>query len=375
MKGPQLAALIWLTNLGLLGGGGFLGYHVYSTAKAEQDDTYQRVQAPKPKEQRVSWLATGAQAASAGHQDLLLDKLSPRVRPKKVESGPVVKVPDPLPVKEPTDDELKAELQKWVNEKFSLLRILSGPPSLASAVAVAKDAGNASVRLTTNMHFPTVYAKAKDANLKKLAGMDITVLEIQPDKVLIKGAAVNPKYKSKYFEVEMLINAALLKRPSSDSVGRPGGTGPKVLETPPGPMPDPTAEVEDPRPRESVYDSETDCWTLGTDDYKNINTDELAKYAKVVHDKDGKPLGIQISEEAPDDNVVLARGGRRGDIIKAINGQPVTSMADVRRIVRTQYNEGKEEFTVDYERDGQPGRKIFRAPRKKTADKPAEPNK
>lgn len=371
MKGPQLAALIWLTNLGLLGGGGFLGYHVYSTAKAEQDDTYLRVQAPKPKEQRVGWLATGAQAASAGHQDLLLDKLSPRVRPpKKAEQVGPIKPPDPPPVKEPTDDELKAELQKWLTDKFSLLRILSGPPSLASAIVEAKDAGNAKVRLTTDMHFPTVFAKTKDNNLKKLAAVDLTVVAIQPDKVQLKCAAVNPKYKTKYFEVELLFKPEMFKKPDTE-LGRAGNTGPKVLETPPGPMPDPNVEVEDPRPTESTYDADTDTWTLGTDDYKNINTDELAKYAKVVHDKDGKPLGIQISEEAPDDNVVLARGGRRGDIIKAINGQAVTSMSDVRRVVRAEYNAGKEEITVDYERDGQPGRKIFRVPRKKNT----EPNK
>jgi membrane-associated protease RseP (regulator of RpoE activity) len=100
-----------------------------------------------------------------------------------------------------------------------------------------------------------------------------------------------------------------------------------------------------------------------------MNVDDLAKYAKVVHDREGRPLGIQISDDIPDDNAVIARGGRKGDIIKAINGKPVTSMSDVRRIVREDYNAGVEEFTVTYERDGVPGTKIFKAPAKKKTDK------
>ena len=40
-------------------------------------------------------------------------------------------------------------------------------------------------------------------------------------------------------------------------------------------------------------------------------------------------------------------------------------MSDVRRIVRTEYNNGVQEFVVTYERDGVPGTKIFKVPKKK----------
>jgi hypothetical protein len=43
-------------------------------------------------------------------------------------------------------------------------------------------------------------------------------------------------------------------------------------------------------------------------------------------------------------------------------------MSDVRRIVRTQYNNGVEEFVVTYERDGVPGTKHFKVPHKKKSN-------
>lgn len=368
MKGPQLAMLVWLANLVLFGGGGLLGYKIYSEITADRASDTRTISEMKSKQKREDWLAKSSAKEAQQQQDFASDKLSMRARPKPpVKPPPPVDPPPPKP--DPTDEELKAELQKWLNDKFTLQRILFGPPTLASATVIAKDAGNASLRIHTTMHFATFFKDTKDKSLEKLKALDMTCIEIKEDRLVFKAPSVNSnaKFRNKFFEVELTFPANTFKPITLGGEARaltPPPSGTKI-EIPKEIPPDPRVEIEDTRPKASVYDQANDTWTLGTDDYVNINVDELAKYAKVVHDAEGKPLGIQISEEIPEDNVVLGRGGRRGDIIKAINGKPVTSMSDVRRVVRQDYDAGVEEFTVEYERDGLPGRKIFKAPKKK----------
>ena len=270
---------------------------------------------------------------------------------------------------EPTDEQLKAELEKWVNSQFTLLRLWYGPPSIAKAVVISKEAKNATLLFQAGLKFPEEYDRERnsDVNVQKLAKYDLEVVKIEWDHVLMKGASRNPKYKDRHYEVKLIPEPVEL--PDINKLGKTGKIGESKIKLPDNPPPDPKVEAEDTRPKESVYDADSDTWTLGTDDYKNVNVDELARYAKVVHDREGKPLGIQISDDIPDDNSVIARGGRKGDIIKAINGKPVASMSDVRRIVRTEYNNGVEEFIVTFERDGVPGTKRFKVPKKKNNDK------
>jgi len=268
---------------------------------------------------------------------------------------------------ERTDAELAAELEKWVNSQFTLLRLWYGPEDVAKAVVISKEAGNATLLFQAGMKFKEEFGKEKtlDTKVQKLAAHDLTIVRIEWDHVLINGPSRDPKYKDRYFDVKLSPDPKAFQVPDVSKLGKTGKIPENKIKLPDQPPPDPRIEVEDPRPSQSTYDAATDTWTLGTDDYKNVNVDDLAKYAKVVHDREGKPLGIQISDDIPEDNTVIARGGRKGDIIKAINGEPVASMSDVRRIVRTQYNAGTEEFVVTYERDGVPGTKIFKAPQKK----------
>ncbi|MCA8916689.1 MAG: hypothetical protein KDB90_14950 [Planctomycetes bacterium] len=265
----------------------------------------------------------------------------------------------------PTDAELQAELQKWVNQQFVCLRLFYGPQSIASAIVISNEAGKATLLFRPGLKFKEEYAESLDAKVKKLAQYDLKVVSIELDHVVLNGPSRNPKYKDKYFDVTLAPDPKAFEKPDVSKLGKSGKIGESKIKLPDTTPPDPNIEVEDTRPKESVYDATSDTWTLGTDDYKNVNVDDLARYAKVVHDREGNPLGIQISDDIPDDNSVIARGGRKGDIIKAINGQKVASMSDVRRIVRTEYNNGTEEFVVTFERDGVPGTKIFKVPKKK----------
>lgn len=265
---------------------------------------------------------------------------------------------------EPTDEQLKAELEKWLNSQFTVLRLWTGPESVAKGIVISKEAGNATLILQSGMHFKE-YAEAMDDKVKKLAAHDLEVLKINWDHVLMKAPSRNPKYKDRYYEVKLSPDPKIFELPDINSMGKSVKPRESKLKLPEETPPNPDVEVVDTRPKESVYDQATDTWTLGTDDYKNIDVDDMAKYAKVVHDREGKPLGIQITDDVPDDHTVVSRGGRKGDIIKAINGKPVASMSDVRRIVRTDYNAGVQEFVVTFEREGVPGTKIFKVPPKK----------
>lgn len=370
MKGPQVAMLVWLGNLAVLGVGGLLGYNFYTNAEATRSDIDIARENPRTSEKIIKWQDTVKVGAEAKHALLEETFLSPRERPK-----PPPPKPDPDPKPEPpkpvkTDEQLAKELEEWVNKQFVLDRLWYGPANLASAKVISNEANKAMLILRPEFNFKTEYSKEeyKNSKLPLLSKYDITVLSIEWDHVLMKAPTIDtdPKHKGKYFDVKLKLKENTNFKPD----GKLGKTG-KItgsttrLPMPTEPVPAPTVEEEDTRPAVSVYDSKNDTWDLGTDDYKNINVDELAKFAKVVHDREGKPLGIQISEDIPEDNVVLGRGGRRGDIIKAINGKPVASMSDVRRVVREQYNAGIEEFRVDLERDGVPMQKVFRAPKKK----------
>ena len=447
MKGPQVAALIWLANLVVLAGGAFAGYKFWSDIEDDKTLTYAKVAEPKTKEKRIGWADTISSPTTADHKYYRETMVSPRTRPDRVSISPTgstlgktttltasggvgnptsydwsIQGTTPADVSLsaksgksvnlqfkkstpqastvtvratlaatgdfaeatytlsftevieviPSDEVLKKELEDWVNAQFDLVRLWYGDPEFAKATVISNEV-KATLIFRAGLKFPEEYnaEKAMDTKVHKLAAHDLTVVSIEYDHVLMKGPSRQAKYKDKYFEVKLKPNKKAFVLPDINKLGKTGKIADNKIKLPDNPIPDPTVEVEDTRPKESTYDSKTDTWTLGTDDYKNINVDDLAKYAKVVHDRDGNPLGIQISDDIPDDNTVIARGGRKGDIIKAINGKPVTSMSDVRRIVREDYNAGVQEFTVTYERDGVPGTKIFKAPPKKktTTDK------
>lgn len=373
MKGPQVAVFVWLGNLLLFAGGGFLGYHIYTEIKSDREGVDAVTQGqPKPKLKRVDWLAAATAKEAAQQQDFMNDKLSMRVRPKPPVVKPIDKPPDVKPEPEPDDEALKAELKKWLESKFAVIRVLAGP-RMASASVIAKDVRNTVFKVYPDTHFSDLFSKNADDELaKKLREMDVRSLYIKPEGVVFKAPSVNPKYKAKYFEVALDVLNDPNYKPAEPggTLGKPGASTatakpPDKMPMPAGTIADPAKPPPDSRPTESTYDEKTDTWTIGTNDFATINVDELAKYAKVVMDKEGKPLGIQITEEIPDNNVVIARGGKKGDIIKAINGKPVTSMSAVRGIVIKERDAGVETFVVDYERAGVPGQKTIRAPKKK----------
>jgi hypothetical protein len=368
MKGAQIATLIWLGNLLVLAGGGFIGYRFYIDIEGSRKTAFNRTLTTRVAE--VPWQERDATRGAATALPLN-QPLSPRVRPTiAATSGPVVDTPPPP---DPTDEELRAKLEEWLNKEFKLIR------TMGSSHAVIK---KGTVDLVV---FPGENFKKDFKEEPQVANLDLTVLSIHFDRqfnasdrsarpnthVVMRGPASlaqgNQKYADKYFEVRLMLSEEATKPVDLSKLG--GGAIETTSVRPPVRTPAesaPTQQVErsDSRPMDSSYDAATDTWTLGRNDYDNAQlANDLAQFARVVSDRDGNSLGIQITENIPQDNIVVQRGGRSGDIIKAINGQPVRSMADVRTIVRQQYNAGQTRFEVSYERDGVPGTKVFNVPR------------
>lgn len=363
MKGPQLSALIWLANIVVLAGGAMAGYKVWEGIESDRGTAMMRTSEIKTKEKRIAW-QNSVDASTTGEHKYFKDTLlSPRARPvPRKDPGPPP--PPPPPPKEPTDDELRAELEAWLKKQFRVMRLYYGSEEFSKAVVFSEEA-KMTVLFTHGLKFKE-FGKASDDKIKKLAAHDLEIKGIEWDHVIVRGPSRNAKYKDRYYEIKLGPDPKAYEPPTRDKIGKQGKPADSKIKIGEGTNP-PVVEVEkvDTRPRDSSYDAATDTWAIGVDD-ANLDIDELARYARPVMDRDGKPLGIQVVDDIPDDHVALARGAKRGDIIIAINGKPVTSMADIRRVVRADYDAGVNDFTVTYRRDGQEGTKHFKAPARKS---------
>jgi hypothetical protein len=373
MKGAQLATLVWLGNLLVLAGGGMIGYKYYTGIETERTDVYEQV-SRKTKLEKTAWQEQGI-SANATALRALNPTLSPRSRPR----APVkpIDTPPPPPPKEPTDEELQAELQKWVNEQFTLVYALA--PGTAKMTPNEGPLKGKSVFLFPGMKFKEEFTRPLvEEHLKALAKYDFTVVSIHSkqgqkileDHVVINAPSIRPKYANKYFDVALMMSKEAAKELLS-KVGRTLTGDTSRIPLPKEEIKEEHREAEkepvDTRPKTSTYDQKTDTWQLGTEDFARPEVlDEMARYARVVQDAQGKAIGIQITDDVPEDSVLVRRGGRRGDIIKSINGNPVTSVAQARAVGRKLYvDQGVTNFEVGYERDGVPGVKRFTLPPKK----------
>jgi hypothetical protein len=363
--------LVWLGNLLVLAGGGMIGYKYYTGIESERTDVYEQV-SRKTKLEKTAWQEQGI-SANATALRALNPTLSPRPRPP----APVkpIDTPPPPPPKEPTDEELQLELQKWVNEQFTLIRVWG----TVQATATCKEVKGKTLQFFPGMKFKEEYSRdlLEDA-YKVLAKYDLTIVSVNvaagkkvlEDHVVINAPSIRPKYANKYFDVALMMS----KEAAKEDLSKFG----RKMKGETGKLPLPKEEIKeehreadkdpvDTRPKTSTYDDKTDTWRLGTEDFARPEVlDEMARYARVVQDAQGKAIGIQITDDVPEDSVLVRRGGRRGDIIKSINGNPVTSVAQARAIGRKLYvDQGVLDFEVGYERDGVPGVKRFKLPPKK----------
>jgi hypothetical protein len=379
IKGSQLAMLVWMANLLILAGGGFMGYRVWTEMSGNREKAWDEASRPVIQQERINWselFKTRTSNVSAFRDA----KLSPTQRP--TERRPVQRDDTPAPPPpEPTDEELKAEVQAWINETFSL-RMLYGPRAFIDL----KGTSLQSLQVWGGMTIKQLESDNIGAAEPKLAQLakeeDITFVRVvvnlegnpSDDHLLIRAPARNPKYKDRLFVVSLKMGNEVNREITREMLagrptGGPGGAGsirggPSQPRTPrestvqgdDSDTPPPTQRTE------STFDEATNTWTLGQQDYMDVDINELARHVRVAYDQTtNRPIGIQITDSLPANSLLRQRGAQPNDIIKSINGTPVTGAQQVIGIVRTQYNEGVRKFEVVFERGGVEQRMTFNA--------------
>ena len=334
MKLSRFALLFWLGNLLVLAAAAAFLWIEHRDNRADSRARASAVAALTSDEPLIDWQRT----ATENSFSLPAISLSPTARP--VEERPEVVVPPPPPV-EKTDEHLKSELEAELNRRFALMRLVLSSsedyPDIAMLVS-----GNLRLQWFERMDLKEEYAKAASAELRRLA-IDLKVLEIDEQGVLVNAASFEKP--DKRFDVRITVYRGNQTNNMVSASFQPDG---KALKLPPLPQEPPRSGDPKQWPDE-----------LEPKDYEDAAIDDIARHVKATEQ------GLQILPELPEDSALRKHGARGGDIIKAINGEAVKSMSDVRRVVRTQYNAGTKEFVVTYERDGVPGTKIFKAPKKK----------
>jgi hypothetical protein len=307
---------------------------------------------PQPDYQfsRVNWdsAATSSEIPQWGGATL-----SPGIRPNQnpTETDPVEVI------KELTDAELRAELEAKIAREIKLLRIVYAegrPEACFGKVRVA----NVEIVLAPNAGF---LAGVAESRLKGLPAWlaDVRVKDITADSVTLDAASSKPE---KRFEIKLVLVPGSLITVGKIRVADPSGE-----RVPFPPMPKGLEGIRDGKGDEKTKSTQNPdgSWKLGTEDLDNKEAIEAAANSlRVVIDENGNPLGLMIPEETPEDNLLIKRGGKRGDIIKSVNGKPVKMLADAKRTIREEYEAGIREFEIGYERDGNPGRQVFKLPQK-----------
>ncbi len=388
MKGPQLALVLWIANIVVVGGGGYLGFKVFTGVGDERKQAHRTVQDYERKNKPISnWDDSGNDNKSL---TLPNNGFSPYKRPPPpAKPKPPVKPKLPVVVQPPTEKEQLAATARWVDDNFNIVRLgYASKPSAAFALVTIANTGKLEIMVWPELNFDESWGKHKegkkkgqwkvaDKNRQKLSALKITIKSVEQQALVLEvpNKHTSPKAdKSKRFEIALKLDFLKLRlgdkypdfsKYSKETSNGSGGTG-TVVDTPEEPPSDPRIEKIPPPLKESI--EKDGVWEINPKDYKGLDVDALTRDLKVVLGADGKPFGIQISENAKDDSLLLKRGGRRGDIIISINGKKVISMSDARRIVRTDYDKGVDSFEVIFERDGESLHKNFNVPRKKNTE-------
>ncbi|MCC6572488.1 MAG: hypothetical protein IT462_01740 [Planctomycetes bacterium] len=360
MKGAQAAMMVCLLNVGVLGAGATGAYSLFQNNTRQIDVLFDADATPAPK--GPDWRDAYDTGAGSSLVGLGASRLSPIKRPDPpIDNGPEI----PLPVVKLTDDELRAELEKFLKSKFTLKRVVHSTASAdncAFLIASDLDSKAPPVFIANGAHFPAFFGKHDNPSLRVLAKYDIRV-RIDADGVTFTAPSVSEP--TKFFDVRVEFTSAIpslgrtgeLPRDRPRDVGDVSRLGDRgalsgVKETP---------GIKQPATRkESDYEPATDTWLMGTDDFEAFKKIDLAGAVRVVVDRDGKPMGLQITDDVKDDHILAQRGAKRGDIIKAVNGKPVRSLAEARTVITKEVDAGVSTFVISYERDGLIGTKTFK---------------
>lgn len=322
MKPAHIAMAVWGLNLALMA----VAVPLLTGTKSEADLQSAAVhQQPAPMP-RVRWQNTApVDAVTIGEPQLSL-----RARPKIEEEKPVIKIDPTLDL---TDDELRAELQAALNRRYVLQRTITWIEGADKPGAFLL-CGGSKLFVFEGMNFNDF------EGAEAVGRADIEVKAIAVDHVMVN--AVSATRPDKRFDVRLEFGKTVAAKGFAWMGSVDGGMRIEV----------PIQDGSDTFPVNPELPGTSDD-ALPREEMDKL-VDEAARFVRVTED------GLQLTDNLPEDSELAKRGARRGDMLKTINGQPVRSMSDVRRIVRTDYNAGLREFRIDYERDGLPMQKTIK---------------
>lgn len=320
MKPARMVWIFWAGNAVLAIGITAFLWSAHSSAKRDRDAHVAAALASRTSIQRIPWRNDARNTTFTQVEPLL----SPRERPRAEVAAPPAE-PEPIVI-EKTEAQLKFELDRALNDKFKVMRLMlcSSPefPDVATVVT-----GGISMQWFEGMNL-----KAEYVNTQSMA-LDIQVLKINATGVLVN--APSTEKPDKRFDILLPVQSEPARMNfSADFFPQDDARKPDSIYTPPD--------------QDSRQKAEHWSYPIPKEDYEDI-----AKYTKALDS------GLQILPGLPKDSPARKYGARGGEIIKRINGECVKSMSDVRRIVRTAYDAGTREFKVEYERDGVPGERTF----------------
>jgi hypothetical protein len=330
MKPARSAILFWTTGLLLLGGTGLFAWHTAGEHQRDREAREARLDGLASDVPRRDWQPrvqdTGFTTDNA--------RLSPIARPREPEP-PVEATPPPAETPR-SDEQLRAELEAELNRRLTLLRVVVSNsteyPSCAFLVC-----GGTRLQWFRNMHLKDEYANAPSPALRALA-WDLRVLAIEDDGVLVHAASFERPDRS--FDVRIGVHAG---KPTGQMLSARFESEhalqlPPLVQTPPDPAPEPP----------------TGDKPLDFSEFDEAALDELARYVMPTEQ------GLAVSPELPEDSPARRYGLTGGEIVKTVNGLAVRTFSDLRRLVRTQYDDGARAFVVGYERDGVPHSRTFK---------------
>gem|GEM_PF-6321556 len=418
MNSSFMATMLWLTTIGLMAGGGYGVFKYFQdfqeVGKSLTDN--QSIMAMKPKDiqDKESWLSFKKDSANAGG---LGTGNIVRVMP-----GDPYTLPKP-PVETKKDDtkkeEVKApeyksyeEVSELVLQEFDLniavRSIIPGSFGLAHAhfgygPKPKSEQNNSLVKLRPGENLrETLMSLDSKVQAAAVAKYDMTLMEIHNTHVIISYAPADvatrleeikaderPADGRFTFQIDDENTAAKISdvvdkvkqvekaEPGPGGKGRLGGTGrasgSTEIDPEIGKVRDGMTKVEVPQPEkrfapEDMKSRKIDenTYFIGGEDQDEQTYNDAAKYvSEYIDPKTGEKSGLKVSDNMPENSALRRAGAEAGDLLKSINGVPLSSLGQARKYVNEQKKAGVTNFKVVFIRNGLEQTRTFQTAQKK----------
>ncbi|MCK6438797.1 MAG: hypothetical protein L6Q71_01190 [Planctomycetes bacterium] len=404
MRKSPLPTVLWVTNLALLAGGGYLAFDFYSDQKSERESLDARL-----RDKNIMKIDPPETWESLKNKNTSIS-----FKPVNIMPGPASKIETVIsgggttkPIDEGVDfKKIRDNIEKEVASKFSVIRVVKMPDVLASVEGLRSwvalelkgkgfDGMEMAVEKGTNIQakFPkddnpdygTQISNTMDAIITEINGnyiiLAVTTKELTeaikttpPEKIEKLDKKLQPV--NGRYEITLEVPYEDYKDAFIGVKKTIGGSSPSRLTGPDKKIDDASKQIPpvDAAADESPWDMSEENRTtkvvgdnvqLGWEDMNAGVLEAMTSYVSRQTDMEGNDVGLKFNDSLPSDSLAYRAGARGGDILKSVNGTPVTTIEAAKNLVMNLRNEGVTEFTVVFERNGAERTKFFKLPPKK----------